>query len=129
MLYNQIHNFRRFEGTVNFEEMKQMVDANKDGTVLLDVRSRDEFRDGHIPNSFNVPVDRFNDAFELPEDQFRQLYGFPKPKKNSKIVTSCLKGIRAANAAEILTRSGYTNVNIYKGSFDDWKNKGGDVVQ
>ena len=69
-----------------------------DGAVLLDVRTPDEYRQGHIPGSKNVPlqsIDRVNAVVE---------------NKGTPIFVHCLSGARSRQAAAILKQMGYTNV-------------------
>ena len=69
-----------------------------DGAVLLDVRTPDEYRQGHIPGSKNVPlqsIDRVNAVVE---------------NKGTPIFVHCLSGARSRQAAAILQQMGYTNV-------------------
>ena len=68
------------------------------GAVLLDVRTPDEYRQGHIPGSKNVPlqsIDRVNAVVE---------------NKGTPIFVHCLSGARSRQAAAILQQMGYTNV-------------------
>ena len=69
-----------------------------DGAVLLDVRTPDEYRQGHIPGSKNVPlqsIDRVNAVVE---------------NKGTPIFVHCLSGARSRQAAAILQQMGYTKV-------------------
>ena len=54
-------------------------------------------------------------------------YGFPRPKSSDAVVLHCLKGKRALDAADKLSLLNFDNLKIYKGSFADWKNRGGSV--
>ena len=69
-----------------------------DGAVLLDVRTPDEYRQGHIPGSKNVPlqsIDRVNAVVE---------------NKGTPIFVHCLSGARSSQATAILQQMGYTKV-------------------
>jgi rhodanese-related sulfurtransferase len=67
-------------------------------TLLLDVRSREEFAMDHIAGSKNIPVD------VLP----RQLADLPS--KTQPIVVYCRSGMRSASAVRLLRDAGYLNV-------------------
>lgn len=65
--------------------------------VLLDVRTPQEFNDGHIAGSINIAVETLAGRLdEVPRDQ--------------PIVVYCRSGNRSAQAAQILTQAGFTNV-------------------
>ena len=69
-----------------------------DGAVLLDVRTPDEYRQGHIPGSKNVPlqsIDRVNAVVE---------------NKGTPIFVHCLSGARSRQVTAILQQMGYTKV-------------------
>lgn len=82
---------------------------NDKDAVLLDVRSREEYREGHIEGSVLMPLDEIYNINEKVKD------------KNKRIYVYCRSGARAGRAVEILRNLGYTNaVNIggimsYKG--------------
>ena len=96
--------------------------------VLLDVRNTDEVKEnGKIPKSQVVPLPEITDAFQLDAEGFKSKYGFDKPAQDAAIVTHCLKGGRAAKAKEALDSQGFSNVQVYSGSFTDWKAQGGDI--
>lgn len=70
----------------------------KEGAVILDVRSRGEYKGGHIKGSLNIPVD------ELTSNLNRI------PDKNKPIIACCASGGRSGSACGILKSHGYTNV-------------------
>ena len=67
-------------------------------TVLLDVRSRQEFQKGHIPGSRNVPLSSLGEAAGLAED------------KETPLFVYCYSGARSGQAVHVLRRMGYANV-------------------
>ena len=70
----------------------------KEGAVILDVRSRDEFASGHINGAINISVDTLaNNLSKLKN-------------KNKTIITCCASGMRSASALNILKSNGYTKV-------------------
>lgn len=69
-----------------------------DGAVLLDVRTPDEFRQGHPEPARNIPV-----------QELAQRMGEIGPP-GTKVVVYCAAGGRSAMAVGLLTRSGYTDV-------------------
>lgn len=74
---------------------------------LLDVRTQEEYRGGHIPGSVNVPLDRIADALRLI------------PDKEARVFVYCLSGGRSHMACGQLARLGYTDVtNI--GGISQW---------
>ena len=68
------------------------------GAFLLDVRSPQEYKSGHIPGSYNVPLKAIKEASGLIAD------------KDAKVFVYCHSGARSRQAAEALQYMGYTNV-------------------
>ncbi|MDO4437004.1 MAG: rhodanese-like domain-containing protein [Coriobacteriaceae bacterium] len=73
--------------------------AETPGSILVDVRSPDEFRGGHITGAMNVPL------VALPANATRRL-----PNKQAPLFVYCLSGARSAQACRELARQGYENV-------------------
>lgn len=73
------------------------------GAVLLDVRSAQEYRDGHIPGSKNLPLRSIEDAASVVE------------RLDSPVYLYCLSGIRSQQAADKLQEMGYENVKSIGG--------------
>ena len=70
----------------------------KQGAIILDVRSKGEYANGHIKGSINIPVDTLNNNLSKFKD------------KNKPIITCCASGMRSASAKNILQSNGYTEV-------------------
>ncbi len=70
----------------------------KQGAVVLDVRTKDEYTNGHIRGSVNIPVDQLNNNTSRFSD------------KNKVIITCCASGNRSGMAKRILASKGYTQV-------------------
>ncbi len=70
----------------------------KQGAVVLDVRTKGEYTNGHIRGSVNIPVDQLNNNTSRFSD------------KNKVIITCCASGNRSGMAKRILASKGYTQV-------------------
>ncbi|EJL72175.1 rhodanese-like domain-containing protein [Chryseobacterium populi] len=71
----------------------------KEGAIILDVRTKNEYDGGHIKNSVNIPVDQLQKNLSKLKD------------KNKPIITCCASGMRSASAKSILQNNGYKNVH------------------
>lgn len=97
--------FDLFQETIGIEEgLKKMQEV--EGAVLLDVRSEQEYQEGHLEGSINLPVNK------LPTISL---------DRKTPIFIYCLSGARAKRAEAFLRKSGYDAVNIggingYKGT-------------
>ena len=72
---------------------------NVAGAVLLDVRTPQEYREGHIPGSQNVPLQQLDKVEEVTENKDTVLYVY------------CRSGARSRQAVSLLNHMGYTNVH------------------
>ena len=70
---------------------------NTSGAILIDVRTKEEYRAGHVPGAINIPLDR--------------LQGAKLDKKNTHFVY-CLSGARSGRACAHLKNQGYKATNI-----------------
>ena len=69
------------------------------GAVLLDVRTPEEYRSGHIPGSKNIPLQAIDKVASVAENKDTALYVY------------CQSGARSRQAAGMLKQMGYRNVN------------------
>lgn len=81
--------------------------AEEDNFILLDVRTPEEFADGHIPGAINISNESIgeNDITELPD-------------KEQRIYVYCRSGNRSKQASAKLVNLGYTNVVEIGGIID-----------
>jgi len=67
------------------------------GALLMDVRTKREFQDGHINGSINIPLKTLNDQLS-------------KLNKSKPVITCCASGSRSAVAKRILKSAGFSEV-------------------
>ena len=85
--------------------------------IYLDVRSIPEFEAGHPPRAINIPLMHFSPGLGMsPNEDFPAVVEATLPK-DAKIVIGCKSGGRSANACQILSQMGYTNVANVRGGF------------
>ena len=80
--------------------MDQGVEEAKavEGSVLLDVRTREEYAEGHVPGSVNLPLDQLE---TIDYDKSVPLFVY------------CRSGARSGRGVEFLKKAGYEKaVNI-----------------
>jgi len=89
--------------TISAHQAKVMMSQGKP-FILLDVRSPEEFNEGHIAGAVLMP------DYEVKKRAEKEL-----ADKNTLILVYCHSGMRAAGAAAALAKMGYTNVNTFGG--------------
>lgn len=82
--------------TLIIEEGLQKLNETENA-LLLDVRSTEEYHEGHLEGSLNIPINRLP-TISLP--------------KETPIFVYCLSGARSKRAADFLNKIGYTATNI-----------------
>ncbi len=90
---------------ISAEEAKALIDGGN--TVILDVRTQEEYNGGHI-----------KDAVLLPNTDISEKAGTVLPDKSAKILVYCRSGNRSASAAKELIEMGYTDVLDFGGIID-----------
>ena len=85
------------------EEAAKLIE---DGHIYVDVRSEEEFEEGHIPGSFNVPLLHRLGGEMIPNPDFVGVVqaAFPIEKP---MILGCRAGARSLRAAELLHGAGY----------------------
>ena len=78
-------------------DLKELI--NK-GAQIIDVRTKEEYRKGHISGSVNIPLQGLSNNIS-------------KIKKNKTIITCCTSGTRSALAKSILKSHGF--IEVYNG--------------
>eukprot|EP01013_Petalomonas_cantuscygni_P033547 TRINITY_DN60571_c0_g1_i1.p1 TRINITY_DN60571_c0_g1~~TRINITY_DN60571_c0_g1_i1.p1 ORF type:complete len:133 (+),score=8.18 TRINITY_DN60571_c0_g1_i1:103-501(+) len=88
---------------------------------ILDCRTPEEYQPPRIiPKSVNIPLHLIPTALRLTPEEFEDALGVPKPSPDDLVVTLCEHGVRATDAAYLLERAGYKDVEVYKGSCSEW---------
>lgn len=96
---------RATEKNISLENLTEFVEKNS--AIIIDVRSIQEFREGHIKNAINFPV------YEIRRSFYKYFQN-----KNQYFVVYCSYGGRSKKAQFILNSLGYVNVYNLK-----YKNK------
>ena len=91
---------------ITAEEAKQIMDSEED-YIILDVRTQDEYDQGHIPGAIVISHE------EIAEKAEKVL-----TDKDQLILVYCRSGRRSKIAAEALVELGYTNIKEFGGIID-----------
>ena len=90
--------FKKTDINTEVENMKSI-----EGAILLDVRNEDEYKDGHIPGSINIPLGVISNVENTITDH------------NTPVFVYCLRGSRSAQAVSKMKNMGYSNVKSIGG--------------
>ena len=91
---------------ISLEEAKQLM-KDEEGYIILDVRTKEEFAEGHIPGAICVPNETISG--EMPEEL---------PEQEQLILVYCRSGNRSKQASKKLAELGYTNIKEIGGIID-----------
>ncbi len=86
--------------------------------VVLDVRTVEEYKSGHLENSINIPV-----------QNLQQRYTDLLQYKDEDVFIYCATGNRSTVAAKILIDNGFTRIHNLRYGIFDWARKGYPVTQ
>lgn len=86
--------------------MEQLINLQAQGATLVDIRSPQEYNEGHLDGAIVLP------EYEIYKEAKNILLN-----KNQLIIVYCGSGMRSKRAQKTLQKMGYTNVyNLYKGT-------------
>ena len=91
---------------ITAEEAKQIMDS-EEGYIILDVRTQEEYDQGHIPGAIVISHEEITEKAENVLSDKDQL-----------ILVYCRSGRRSKIAAEALVELGYTNIKEFGGIID-----------
>ena len=97
--------------------------------VLLDVRSEEEWLEGHIPGAVWMEwTEVFDGGLTLrSEDELRTLFSALGIEEGTPVTVYCAGGIRAGHTFMVLEALGYPDIRNYVGSWARWTGEGGAV--
>jgi len=99
---------------VDAAEVNKAIASHKD-VVLLDVRTPEEYKEGHIRKSTLIPLQTLQQNISKLTDKSKTMYVY------------CRSGSRSAYAVRLLQKLGYTNVFNMSGGVLSWRAKGFDL--
>ena len=86
---------------VDSVEARQLLDANPDGMVVIDVRRDDEWVTGHATGAIHIPVDDLAGRMdEVPEDKAVSVYMRCRRPQRFGLRTGRRHGLRFADAVQ-----------------------------
>jgi rhodanese-related sulfurtransferase len=90
------------------DEIKDLMNKGANYT-LIDVRTPAEAASAKplLPTAKNIPIDEFDNAFQLSDEDFLHKYNFPKPETKQQVIVYCQAGMRAGRAAKMLVEKTY----------------------
>lgn len=86
--------------------------------VVLDVREKEEYREGRLEGAVSVP----RGFLEMKMDA-------EVPDKSTPIIAYCAGGVRSLLAGKVMKEMGYEDVTSMSGGYTAWKNEGYPFVQ
>jgi len=101
---------------ISATDVYEKISENK-SIKIVDVRTQEEYDEQHISSSTLVPLDSLQSEISKIESI----------KKSDEIIVYCRSGRRSAEAYNILTSLGYTNVKSMAGGINEWAGLGYDV--
>jgi molybdopterin/thiamine biosynthesis adenylyltransferase/rhodanese-related sulfurtransferase len=107
---------QQVKGEIEEVDSTQALDSLRDserGCVIVDVREREEWDEGHLPGAVHVPRGHLESRIESAA-----------PDKSRPVLVYCASGNRSAFAAKTLEELGYDHVVSLAGGFTDWKRNG-----
>ena len=95
------------------EELMAMLQRGEKVTII-DVRTPEEYRAGHIPESVSIPLDEIEDTESIPDV--------------GRIILYCTAGVRGGRAQKILYKKGVKGALNLRGGIKAWVEAGGEIV-
>lgn len=103
--------FRKYrsekENNIDYESAKMILKNDKQA-ILVDVRSPQEYREGHLEGSINIPLYDLERNCQLLQD-----------KKENTIIIYCQSGSRSRKAIQLLQEQSCSNLYELEGGLDN----------
>lgn len=97
-------------GKFNIEAIEATTKINHDNAVVVDVRSMNEYKDGHIINAENIPLNNLGGSIKRLEKH-----------KDKPIIAVCRSGSRSGVACGTLRKNGFEQVYNLRGGMMAWE--------
>jgi rhodanese-related sulfurtransferase len=93
---------------ISRDELARRLQNEARDFTLLDVRTAEEFAQGHVPGAINIPLDQLGART-------------PELKADGEIIVYCLSGGRAQQAIDLLRQKHFKNVVHLSGDYPAWQ--------
>lgn len=100
----------KISGVKSIDAQDAIMMINKQDAIIVDVRSVEDYKKGHIVNAKNIPVS------QIDKGNFAEI----EKHKESPIIVVCASGDRSSGAAGKLTKAGFTQVNNLLSGMNGW---------
>lgn len=99
--------------TITQQELITLMATPENKTIILDVRTPEEFAQGHIKGAINISHDQI-------ENNLSKIIA----NKDETVVVHCRSGRRAVSAEDTLRTAGFSNLRHLVGDMNGWKAAG-----
>jgi rhodanese-related sulfurtransferase len=100
----------KISGVKSITAQDAIMMINKQNAIIVDVRSVEEYKKGHIVNAKNMPVS------QIDKGNFAEI----EKHKETPIIVACASGDRSSGAAGKLTKAGFTQVTSLLSGMNGW---------
>ena len=111
-----MHTLQRAGAKLTPLQATQIINQGK--TLILDVRTAEEFAAGHIRDAKNIPLKELTVRIDELEKS-----------KARPVIVICDQGLKSAKATAQLKKAGYTEAASLLGGLDAWKSQGLPVIK
>jgi len=108
-----VHSFiqDKLSGVKSVTAQQATLMINKQNAVVVDIRTSDEYKKGHIVNAKNITLS------QIEQGKFAGI----ENQKDIPIILVCDSGARASSAATKLLKAGFTQVNNLLSGMSGWQ--------
>ena len=96
-------------GVVSISMPDELEERSRSGLVL-DVRTEQEYEEGHVPGATNLPVGRLLERIDEVG-----------AGRDEPVFTVCGSGYRSSLAASLLEREGFESIGHLRNGFESWE--------
>lgn len=97
-------------------DLKARLDRGEE-TLVIDVRSTNEFSGGHVPGAINLPVSEIG-------ARLSRLANDLAPYQAAPVYVMCATANRSSHAARVLKKVGFVNIRVVDGGMGKWSRQG-----
>jgi rhodanese-related sulfurtransferase len=94
-------------------DSEKLISLEKQGIVIIDIRTINEYENGHIPEVVHIDFMQ-NDFIDKIKEQ----------NMDEPVIIYCASGGRSGKASKLMMEAGFKKIYDYSGGFSDWKRKG-----